>query len=46
MRRDLLLLAEILEAGERIIALVAGLESGPGEMDLDRRDALTTPRRS
>jgi len=40
MRRDRVLLAEILEAGERIVAVVADRSSADFEDDLDRRDAL------
>ena len=40
MRRDGVLIAEILEAGERIVALVADRSSADFEDDPDRRDAL------
>ncbi len=40
MRRDGVLLSEILEAGERIVALVSGRTSVDFEHDPDRRDAL------
>ena len=40
MRRDGVLLAEIVEAGERIVALVADRSSADFEDDPDRRDAL------
>lgn len=40
MRRDGVLLTEIIEAGERIVALVAHRSSADFEDDPDRRDAL------
>lgn len=40
MRRDRLLLREIIEAAERIIELATGRSSGEFEVDRDRRDAL------
>jgi uncharacterized protein with HEPN domain len=40
MRRDGVLLTEIIEAGERIVALVADRSSVDFEDDPDRRDAL------
>ena len=40
MRRDGVLLAEIVDAAERIVALVADRSSADFESDPDRRDAL------
>ena len=40
MRRDLLLIAEMIEAAERAQALVAGLDVEQLESDRQRRDAL------
>lgn len=40
MRRDGVLLTEILEAGDRIVALVADRSSADFEGDPDQRDAL------
>lgn len=40
MPRDALLLTEMLEAGDRIIELVAGREAADIETDRDVRDAL------
>jgi uncharacterized protein with HEPN domain len=40
MRRDGVLLAEIIEACERIVSLVADRSASDFEDDLDRRDAL------
>lgn len=40
MRRDHILLAEILEAGERILVLVESRSAADFEIDPDRRDAL------
>ena len=40
MRRDLLLLTEIVEALERITGLAEGRSSDDFESDRDRRDAL------
>jgi uncharacterized protein with HEPN domain len=40
MQRDRLLLAEIVDAAERVAALVSGSEADAIEEDRDRRDAL------
>ena len=40
MQRDRLLLAELIDAAERVVALVEGHEAGEIEADRDRRDAL------
>ncbi len=40
MRRDRLLLVEILDAGERIAELAAGRDVSDFELDRDARDAL------
>ncbi len=40
MQRDRLLLAELIDAAERVVALVAGREADEIEGDRDRRDAL------
>ena len=40
MQRDALLLAEMIEAGERIIALAARLDSTAADVDRDLVDAL------
>ena len=40
MQRDRLLLAELIDATERIVALVEGHDANQIEADRDRRDAL------
>jgi uncharacterized protein with HEPN domain len=40
MRRDLLLLAEIIDATERIVELTSGHDAADIDSDRDRRDAV------
>ena len=40
MRRDLLLLAEIIEAAERIVELTSGHDSADIDSDRNQRDAV------
>jgi uncharacterized protein with HEPN domain len=40
MQRDRLLLAELIDAAERVVALVEGHDADEVEADRDRRDAL------